>query len=285
MSNSIDISKLSGAGVELLTNFDKSLLECSPGPVAAPANPSPGVFTAVARLGGNRSLEPRSAALRWLVNAQESTARRIAHSLHDGTSQLLATVHMAIEAVARDLKEPERARLQTVHTLLDQIEEELVRVAHDLRPSVLDNLGLSAALDSLAEVMSSRRNTRISVLMPDGLRLAPAIETVLYRTVAEAVNNATRHGKATLVSVHIQHLGNVVTCGVRDDGVGFDVGSISRKKGRGFGLTGMGERLTAYGGNLSISSSPGHGTEILATIPLDQPEDPCCQASPGAATC
>jgi signal transduction histidine kinase len=144
------------------------------------------------------------------------------------------------------------------------------RLSHELRPTLLDDMGLVPALEYLAQGISERTGMPITIEGFRDSRLPPGVETALYRVVREALNNVVKHAKATRVRVSVQKEGAAARCSVRDDGVGFDVSSVAKRKGeRGFGLAGIRERLGALSGTVQINSAPGWGTELLVTIPLE----------------
>lgn len=208
-------------------------------------------------------------ALRRLNQTLEDEAKRIAHALHDEAGQLLASVHIAIDMAARELSARDRARLQRVKDLLNQVEEQLRRLSHELRPTILDNLGLGPALEFLAQGVSRRTGLSITVEGSTEGRLASSVETALYRLVQEALNNVTRHAQAKCATVQLQRDARAVRCTIGDDGVGFDVTSVlARKREPGLGLIGMRERVNSVGGTFQIISAPGRGTTIAAEISL-----------------
>ena len=209
-------------------------------------------------------------ALRRLNERLEEEARRIAHALHDEAGQLLASVHLALEEVARELPAPAAERFRAVRPLLDVIEEQLRRLSHELRPTVLDDLGLVPALEFLAGGVSKRAGIAVTVEGSTGGRLRPGIETALYRIAQEALTNVTKHARATCASIRLGRQGELLRCSVRDDGIGFDLPSLQARRGaQGLGLIGIRERVGALGGSLEISSAPGQGTDLAITIPLD----------------
>lgn len=209
-------------------------------------------------------------ALRHLNETLEQESRRIAHALHDEAGQLLAAVDIALDEFARELPPPAQPHLEEVKALLDQIEAQLRHVSHELRPTVLDDLGLVPALEFLAEGVSTRTGLSITVEGPTTGRLPLAVETALYRTVQEALTNVTKHAQAKSVSVQVKRENRRLRCTIRDDGIGFDVSAVQARKGeRGLGLIGIRERLDALGGRLQITSAPGRGTELAITVPLE----------------
>jgi PAS domain S-box-containing protein len=208
-------------------------------------------------------------ALRGLNERLEEEAKRIAHALHDDAGQLLSTVHLALDEFAHGLPPGARAGLHAVKELLDQVQEELRRLSHELRPTILDDLGLLPALEFLADRVSRRSGLVITVEGSTEGRLVPPVETAFYRSVQEALTNTVRHAQATRVQVEIRRMEGAVRCSVRDDGVGFGVSTmLSRRGERGLGLIGIRERADALGGTLAIKSAPGQGTELLIAIPL-----------------
>jgi signal transduction histidine kinase len=211
-----------------------------------------------------------NAALRHLNETLEVEAQRIARALHDDAEQLLASVHIALSETARGL--PERARLQIdeVRDLLRQVEGELRQLSHELRPTVLDDLGLLPALEYLAEGVAKRARLQISVRGSESGRLPPSIEVALYRIVQQALSNITRHAHAQRVRIFLERAPRQVRCAIADNGVGFDVEEVLGRVGdRGLGLIGMRERADAVKGTVRITSTAGRGTEITVVIPLE----------------
>jgi len=215
----------------------------------------------------HRGFRETNTTLRRLNQTLEEESKRIAHALHDEAGQLLASVHLALEEVAGNLP-PAREHLQKVKGLLDQIEGQLRRLSHELRPTILDDLGLLPALKFLAEGVAARTGLLITVEDESPLSLSPLLETTLYRIVQEALTNVARHAKASQVDVNIHQELQTLQCSIRDNGVGFDVSAVlARTGGRGLGLIGIRERLNSLGGSLSIVSKQGQGTELVITIP------------------
>jgi signal transduction histidine kinase len=218
----------------------------------------------------HRGFREAVTALRHLNQALEESARRIAHALHDEAGQLLVSAHLALQALARDLPPAARARLAEVRRPLEEIEKQLRRLSHELRPTVLDDLGLVPALEYLAQGVSERGGPEIRVEGGGGPRLPEAIETALYRVVQEALSNVVRHAAARRVRVILETGPQAIGCRIADDGKGFDVPAVLSRKGRvGLGLIGMRERINALGGTFAIDCVPGQGTEINIAIPLE----------------
>lgn len=215
----------------------------------------------------HRGFRDSNIALRHLNQTLEQEIKRIAHALHDEAAQLLASVYLALDEVAGNLP-PAREHLLKVKGLLDLIEGQLRQLSHELRPTILDDWGLLPALKFLAEGVTARTGLFITVEGESAPALSPLLATTLYRIVQEALTNVTRHAKATQVQVTIQHELQTLRCSIKDNGVGFDVSSLSARTGeRGLGLIGIRERLHSVGGSPSLVSTPGQGTELVITIP------------------
>jgi PAS domain S-box-containing protein len=206
-------------------------------------------------------------ALRRLNERMEDEAKRIAHALHDEVSQLLGSVHLAIAECAQELPENKRKHLHPVKQLLGEIEDQIRGLSRELRPTVLDDLGLLPALEFLADGISKRNGIMITVRGSVSEQLPPAAATTLYRVAQEALTNVMRHAHATCAFVEVVQESDAIRCSIRDDGVGFDVPEILSRRGeRGLGLIGIRERVSALGGFLAIHSTPGQGTELVVTI-------------------
>src|SRR5882724_2799500 len=185
-------------------------------------------------------------ALRHLNEKLEEEVKRIAHALHDEAGQLLASVHIGLADVASDL------------------------LSHELRPTILDDLGLEPALEFLADGVSRRTGLQIAVAGSPGKRLPVPTETALYRIVQEALTNVTKHAQATRVSITFARSGRFLRCAIRDDGVGFDVPAVLTRRGsRGLGLSSIQERLHAVGGTLDIIATPRGGTQLVMAVTVE----------------
>ncbi len=218
----------------------------------------------------HRAFREAIEVLRRMNERIEEEAKRIAHALHQEAGGLLASTHLALEELARDLTPQGSERLLLVKRLLDQMDEQLRQLAHEIRPTMLDDLGLLPALDFLAEGISKRSGVAITVEGSTKGRLPPTVETTLYRNVQEAFNNVIRHAQARKVAVIVTREAHAVHCSVRDDGVGFDVSAVTTAHGeRGLGHVGMRERLDSLHGTLLITSVQGQGAEVLMYIPLE----------------
>lgn len=210
-------------------------------------------------------------ALRKSNEALEEQAKHIAHALHDDAGQLLATIHIALEDALGEMVPRNRKHLEKIRGILYEIEEHLRRFSHELRPTVLDDLGLQAGLEFLASNVSKRTGVKVNFENSVDRRLPAPVETALYRITQEALTNITRHAKAKNAFLKLHANGKNISYSVRDDGVGFDAGSELSKRGqRGLGLVGIQMRLDAFGGTFSIKSTPEKGSELFITIPLER---------------
>jgi PAS domain S-box-containing protein len=208
-------------------------------------------------------------ALRGLNARLEDEARRIAHALHDEAGQLLASVYLAVAAVASELPTPVRERMDAISVRLDQVAEQLRHLSHELRPIILDDLGLVPALEFLAQGVSKRTGLAVAIDASLAGRLAPSVQTALYRILQETLTNVGKHAQARHVSVRLHQDARTISCSIGDDGIGFDHSAACQNSDKaGLGLIGIRERIAALGGTLSIVSAPGLGTTLAMTIPL-----------------
>jgi signal transduction histidine kinase len=223
----------------------------------------------------------RARLLEQVITAQEDERKRIARELHDETSQSLTSLLVGLRALEEgedrptirhalaDLRAESGATLEAVHTL-----------ALQLRPSVLDDLGLVPAVERLAAEF--RRAYGIPVALETNLRARPrlpaTVETTLYRIAQEALTNVARHAAAQNVSLVLEAQRGTAILIVEDDGRGFDAAQLAADRDeRRLGLFGMRERATLVGGSLTVESSPGGGASVFAEIPL--PDGPTPETS------
>lgn len=217
----------------------------------------------------HRGFQEAVSALRQINDRLEQQIKSIAYAVHDEAGQLLAAVHLALAGLASELPKPQQEQIVQIEKLLNEVEAQLRQYSHELRPTILDDLGWIPALRFLANGVSKRSNLPIYVDIELTNRLPAPAETAIYRVVQEALNNVVKHSGATAVWITAQTQGETLRCTVRDNGAGFSVESIrAERKRRGLGLSSMHERLNAVGGTLLIESSPGKGTELLMLFPL-----------------
>ncbi len=209
---------------------------------------------------------------RRLMEAQENERRTIARELHDEVGQALSLLLLTLHVLRGARSEEERAScLADSIGLVERTLQQVRDLSLDLRPSVLDDLGLVPALEWQADRLARKAGLRARV-RAEGVpgRLAPELETACFRVAQEALTNVVRHARARQVSLELRQDDSQITLTVRDDGRGFDVQAAhERARGGGsMGLLGMRERAALVGGNLSLESAPGRGTEIRARFPL-----------------
>lgn len=218
----------------------------------------------------------RSLLLNYLISAQEDERKRIARELHDELGQFLGGLALHTEAIGRLIAEaPERAITQVdyVHSLITETTEHMYDIILDLRPSVLDDIGLAAALRVYAERLLAQTDLRFELDSSElARRLPPDIETALYRIFQEALCNVVRHANASQVRVRLAKNTGSFEGEIVDDGRGFDLATISLDgtSPQGLGLLGMRERTLQCGGELAILSQPGSGTRITIRIPVGE---------------
>ncbi len=209
-----------------------------------------------------------------LVQAQEAERGRVALELHDNITQLLCAVLVRSQTLADKLPAsdgPSKGEAIKLRELLGQTAEEVERISRNLRPSVLDELGLEAVLHDASTEFADRTGVSVKLACVQLTARLPAdAELALYRILQEALKNVEQHAHARHVTVRLTKQGDVVQLAINDDGIGFDPDHHpARRKGKGgLGLLGMRERATYVGGTLNVKSAPGKGTTVHAQIPL-----------------
>ncbi len=216
----------------------------------------------------------RGELLERVISAQEEERKRIARELHDEAGQTLTALTLNLaeveEALPRDKKKAEQM-VEQAKSLTVRLLAETRRLISDLRPMVLDELGLIPALRNYAKSFSQLAGLDIQIRAGTPVRrLELPIETALYRIAQESLNNVAKHGHSTKAVVYLSVDDSRVIISIEDNGRGFDVQNIfkSRNHSRGLGLLGMQERVQLLGGIFHIESQPGLGTKIVAEIPL-----------------
>lgn len=206
-----------------------------------------------------------------LIDAQEAERKRLARELHDQIGQALTAIQISLQTARSKPDGGTASILEDCLTIIDESLGLVHDLSLDLRPSLLDDLGLGAALRWYVERATSRAdlNARLSV-DAIGSRFSSEMETACFRIAQESLTNVVRHAAARTVSITLVHEDNCLKLTVKDDGVGFDVHEAMERMGSNtsLGLQGMRERAAALGGILEIKSSPKSGTEIAAKFPL-----------------
>jgi PAS domain S-box-containing protein len=205
---------------------------------------------------------------RHRVKVQEEERRHLARELHDEIGQALTAAKINLQAA---LEEPDRAQSKRIHetaAILEHLLGQVRQISLNLRPSMLDDLGLVPALRSLLDEHGRRASVAVRFSaknMPQDLD--PEIQTTCFRIAQEAITNAVRHSSATQIDVDLGREDGTFRLQVRDDGKGFDAESVQTQTS-GLGLLGMKERANLVGGRTRIRSSPGKGTAVDVTLPL-----------------
>ena len=211
-------------------------------------------------------IERSNSALRYQNRKLQDQIGRVSEIVSDGAMQLLAAARLALSGITRGLTAGRREDVDEVRSLLDRLEEQLAGCAGDLRPLILEDLGLSAAIQSLCR--GFRGAAEIEIVADAAVDLLPPERgLVLYRAVQEALTNAMRHAQPHRVKIRLRENGGEIQCIVRDDGIGFDPSTLfSGSAEPASGLTAAGENLRFIGGSMAVHSNPGSGTEVAITI-------------------
>lgn len=211
---------------------------------------------------------------RRILEAQEGERRRVSRELHDGVGQVLSSMGFRCQAVMNrilELGDPKLSKATGgIKKLLDAALREVRHISQDLRPSELDDFGVSSAIRELANHFRERAGTRLTLDLPRGLRRLPReVELALYRIAQEALANVERHARATAVAVSLRKSAKHLALTVSDNGAGFGPRKRARNGGRGgLGLINMRERAEFIGGVLSVQSKPRGGTTVEVFVPL-----------------
>ena len=212
---------------------------------------------------------------RRTVKLQEEERRRVARELHDGVNQLLAVVGFGLESIEKKLLRRDESTLQEIDKtkhLLDEAIQEVRHISYNLRPSILDDLGLMAAVRSLCDEFANRTQIRVEMgpaIFPENI--PTELEITVYRILQEALNNIEKHAEATLVKLHFVQENARISVIISDNGKGFDV-FLREGESRGAGLNNMKKRAALVDGVLELRSIPHSGTEVLLDLPSTQPE-------------
>ncbi len=213
----------------------------------------------------NRELARSERLLRTLIDAQENEKLLMCHEFHDGLVQYAVGSKMLLEALREgDLSESSRTVVDSVIKCLAKGIEDGRRVIRGIRPAALDDLGLQAALEDLADELRESGISVEATVDPEIDELPPALQTTIYRIVQESLNNARKHASSDLARVTVGRHPDCVTVGVEDFGCGFDPTTASE----GFGLLGIRERARLAGGECTVDSAPGRGTRVRVWLPL-----------------
>ena len=215
--------------------------------------------------------------LKKVISTQEEERKRIARELHDDTLQDLSAILMRIDMCRLYPEKVTPEKIERIRTIVLRSLDGVLGIIQNLRPSLLDDLGLEAAIKWLFNIHLGEKgvNCYFNIIGVADKRFRPEIEITIFRIIQEAIVNIARHARAENVFVILKTDKNTVNLDIEDDGEGFDVYSLFQqtthgtKDGRGLGLLGMKERASLIDGELQICSSPGCGTRISLRLPLE----------------
>ncbi|MEO8614148.1 MAG: PAS domain S-box protein [Luteolibacter sp.] len=207
-----------------------------------------------------------------ILHAQEEERKRISRELHDVIAQTLVGINVHLAALSQGaVANPAMLRQQVTHThlLVEKAVDIVHQFARELRPAILDDLGLIPALKTFLKEFMEETGVRVSLTVFAGIEQAPdAVKTVLFRISQEALTNVARHAKANHVTVSIQLIDNTIHLEIKDNGQGFEVnGKAAARKNNRLGLLGMRERVEMIGGEFRVESAPGEPTTVHVEIP------------------
>ncbi len=206
------------------------------------------------------------------ITAQEDERKRIARELHDSTSQSLTSLMIGLRALSDTCSQPDiQSRAEELRAVASVTLDDVHSLALQLRPSVLDDVGLPEAIKRHVADCQKRHSLNIDLAITglEDCRLPPAVETALYRITQEALTNVIRHARAETASIFIERSNDKVLAIIDDDGRGFDPEFVERQDGH-LGLYGIRERAELLSGHLVIESEPGTGTSLYVEIPLSE---------------
>ncbi|MBV9281097.1 MAG: PAS domain S-box protein [Chloroflexi bacterium] len=208
-----------------------------------------------------------------VLQAQEEERGRIARELHDETAQSLATLLITLDLLRPHVPDggPLGSGLRRFEDVLKRTLDEVRALSHDLRPPILDDFGLVAAIESFAADWTQTFGVpvRVQVALPPGEQLPPDVEVALFRVAQEAMTNVGKYARARAVDVSLSAVDGDVLLMIRDDGAGFDPEQArNQTRQGGLGLYGMRERAALLGGSLTIDTAPGRGTRVTLRAPI-----------------
>lgn len=217
----------------------------------------------------------RAELLSRLIDSQESERLRLSHELHDQTGQRLAAALLEIKRIESLGSVEQRERLRRLRVQIDGIGQILHRVAWELRPASISELGLAESLANLIEDWSQHSGieTSFHCSVAGFQDLREDLRTTIYRVIQEALTNVAKHAAgATQVTITLSHIGSIIRLVIEDNGAGFDAErevAVAAKRGGGLGLVGMRERLSLLDGEIEIESTVGAGTTIFVRVPFE----------------
>jgi two-component system sensor histidine kinase UhpB len=211
----------------------------------------------------------RRESARQALRVLEGERSRIARELHDEVGQTLTGAMLQVEGLSARIPDDLREELDELRETARSGTEDVRRIARQLRPEALEDLGLQSALAALTNSFGAQAQVQVERCLEPSLRLSADEELVVYRVAQDALTNVARHAQATRVELRLQQNGALTTLTVRDDGRGLSPGALPSAHG----IRGMRERAMLIGAQLQVDSTPGRGTEIKLSIPFN-PEAP-----------
>ncbi|HHW02205.1 MAG TPA: histidine kinase [Thermoanaerobacterales bacterium] len=213
-----------------------------------------------------------------VIMAQEEERKRVAREIHDGPAQSLANIVMRAEFCMKLMEVNPSMLKDELYGLMDLVRRSLQdvrKIIFDLRPMALDDLGLVPALKRYVEQYMKDYGIYVeTILMGREYELSQSLVVALFRVIQESMTNIRKYARATEVLIKIEFLKNRINVVVRDNGCGFDVEKVlAEKSGMAFGLIGMRERIQLLKGKFEVKSSPGHGTEVILSVPTAHEEN------------
>lgn len=226
----------------------------------------------------HRSERHQREILTSILQTEEAERARIATALHDDTIQVMAASLMALDRLALVARKAGHhdveAAVLSARATLEEATERTRRLMFELRPAILHELGLRAAITVLADEVARETGARSEVHGDVG-RYGAVVEELVYRSAQEALANVRKHARPRTITVTLGDASDVLTCEVADDGRGFDVEHVNSRPESAFhlGLDSLTERVRAAGGQVNLVSTPGQGTRVLFTVPFSRPRD------------
>lgn len=211
-----------------------------------------------------------------IIKAQEEERLRVAREIHDGPAQSMANVVLRAEICEKLMeKEPEKVgdELKSLKAMVKESLQEVRKIIFDLRPMVLDDLGIVPTLKRYIAELRKRTDLSIELVVLGGEdeRLPGTLEVAVFRIVQEGLNNIIKHARARRAVVRLEILPSQVRINISDDGIGFETSKAMTDINRdSFGLLGMKERVEILGGQMKVISAPGAGTDVIVTIPVKE---------------
>ena len=203
-----------------------------------------------------------------LIRGEEEQRTRIARELHDGLGQIMTAVNIELQVLKEAAPDGLKPRVDDVRALAAQVMAEMRRIAHDLRPPILDEMGLSEAVRALVSRMERHAGLTIDLEVGEAIDPLPSDTAIAcYRLVQEALNNVVRHSGAGRARVRLFRREARVEVEIVDDGKGLDYDPHAKLDGH-FGLYGLQERVGALGGTFSVGKNEGGGTRLAARLPV-----------------